>query len=480
MSTNSSSSRLRRRSFLASGAGLLAGAFWADQTLEAALQNTPTGSRPSELRITDLRVAVLPGRPIVRIDTNQGISGFGEVRDGASRLYALELKRVIVGENPCNVDRVFRKIKQFGFHGRQGGGVSGVEMALWDLAGKAYDVPVYQMLGGKYRDKVRVYADTPQARDPKEFEARLKKRVEDGFTWLKMDIGIGMLRNQPGTLSAPPGYVPVYPMGGGPRPSGPGVPAGSGQPRPWASSPTGPSYFMTPHMFTGVEITDKGIALMADEVARIREIVGMDIPLSMDHFGQVGVNSCIRLGKAFEKYNPAWMEDFVPWQYTDLLKRITDAIDVPTLTGEDIYLKEGFVELCRAHAVDIIQPDLATAGGILETHKIGDMAQEHGVPMVMHFAGSPVSFMANLHCAAATENFLVLEHHSVDNPAWADIVDGVEKPIVNRGFAAVPNGPGLGITLNEEAMKKQMREQNYFEPTPEWDPKERVNDRLWS
>jgi L-alanine-DL-glutamate epimerase-like enolase superfamily enzyme len=232
-------------------------------------------------------------------------------------------------------------------------------------------------------------------------------------------------------------------------------------------------------MFTGVELTDKGIALMADHVAAAREAVGMEIPLAADHFGHIGVNSCIRLGRALEKYNLAWLEDMIPWQYTELLRKITDAVDLPTLTGEDIYLKEPFEELCRNHAVDMIQPDLATAGGILETKKIGDRAQEFGVPMALHFAGSPVSMMANIHCAAATENVLALEFHSEDVPWWNDLVEGVEKPIVNRGFAKVPDKPGLGVTLNEEVVKQHLAEPGYFEPTPQWD-KERSADRLWS
>ena len=175
----------------------------------------------------------------------------------------------------------------------------------------------------------------------------------------------------------------------------------------------------------------------------------------------------------------AWLEDMIPWQYTDLWKKITDAIDVPTLTGEDIYLKEPFLELARNHAVDIVHPDLATSGGIFETKKIGDLCQDYGVPMAMHFAGSPVSCMANVHCAAATENFLVLENHSVDIPWWDTLVEGVEKPIVNKGFIKVPDKPGLGITLNEEAVKQHLLEPGYFEPTPQWD-KERSHDRLWS
>ena len=218
---------------------------------------------------------------------------------------------------------------------------------------------------------------------------------------------------------------------------------------------------------------------MGEYVAQVREQVGMEVPLSADHFGHIGVNSCIKLGKELEKYNLAWLEDMIPWQYTDLLKKITDAVDIPILTGEDIYLKEPFMELCRTHAVDIIHPDLATSGGILETKKIGDGAQEYGVAMAMHFAGTPVSCMANVHCAAATENFLVLENHSVDVPWWNDLVEGVEKPIINKGFITVPDKPGLGVTLNEAAVKQHLLEPGFFEPTPQWNV-DRTNDRLWS
>ncbi|MEM9259493.1 MAG: mandelate racemase/muconate lactonizing enzyme family protein, partial [Bacteroidota bacterium] len=166
-----------------------------------AMQHVNRYSSPSDLKITDLRVAVVDKgglAPIIRIDTNQGIYGLGEVRDGGSERYALFLKSRLLGKNPCNVEMLFKRIKQFGFHGRQGGGVSGVEMALWDLAGKAYNVPVYQLLGGKYRDKVRIYADTPMHNDPVEFAKVLNTRVKDqGYTFLKMDFGIRMLAKDP-------------------------------------------------------------------------------------------------------------------------------------------------------------------------------------------------------------------------------------------------------------------------------------------
>ncbi|UCC97364.1 MAG: mandelate racemase/muconate lactonizing enzyme family protein [Phycisphaerales bacterium] len=416
-----------------------------EEQVAFASQNVRRSSSPSQLRITDLRVAVVsraPMRcPLIRIDTNQDICGYGEVRDGASERYALILKSRLLGENPCNVERVFKRIKQFGYHGRQGGGVSGVEMALWDLAGKAYGVPAYQMLGGRYRDRIRLYADTPDGR-----VTGLKKRVEQGFTFLKYDCGIRSIRNVPGALS--------YPAGG--------------------------TNWHGKHPFTGIQLSDKGAALLGERFAEAREAVGWQIPIASDHFGHIGVNSCIKLAKAVQPYQLAWLEDMVPWEYTEMLKEIKGAIDVPLLTGEDIYLLDGFKPLIDEHAVDMIHPDLATAGGIMETKKIGDYAEQAGIAMAMHFAGTPVSFMANLHCAAATENFTVLEHHSVDVDWWEDLVTGIDKPLHADGFARVPEGRGLGIELNLDVVKEHLsRGQELFAPTEQWN-RDRSNDRLWS
>jgi len=424
-----------------------------DDQVACAAQRVNRNSRPSQLRITDLRVAVITGAPfrvpLIRIDTNQGICGHGEVRDGGSKRYALMLKSRILGENPCNVERLFKSIKQFGHHGRQGGGVSGVEMALWDLAGKAYGVPVYQMLGGRYRDRIRLYADTDASEDKKVYARRLKQRAKMGFAFLKMDLGIKLIRDIPGTLSKPPDTD-------------------------WDRCKT------TSHPFTRIQITDKGLALLAEYVAEIRREIGYEIPLAADHFGHIDVNSCIRLGKALEPYQMAWLEDMVPWQYTALWKEITHAIDVPTLTGEDIYCLDGFKELIDEHAVDMVHPDLATAGGILETKKIGDYAGERGMAMAMHFAGSPISFLANVHCAAATESAVVLEHHSVDVAWWEDLVTGIEKPLHKDGHARVPETPGLGVELNLDAIKEHLsRGEGCFESTDEWDS-DRAHDRLWS
>ncbi len=177
------------------------------------------------------------------------------------------------------------------------------------------------------------------------------------------------------------------------------------------------------HPFTQVQITEKGLEELTNYVETIRNAVGYEIPLSSDHFGHFDINNSIRFGRAMEKFSLAWLEDMVPWFYTDQWKTVSDALETPTCTGEDIYrLNDGFKPLLDARAVDIIQPDLATAGGLLETKRIGDYAEECGVAMALHMAGSPVCFMANVHCAAATQNFLALEHHSVDVPWWGNLV----------------------------------------------------------
>src|SRR5580765_4150304 len=250
---------VNRRSFFktlglgAAGAMALTGGAAADAAADFVQAGVKRASEPSALKITDLRIAVVAEAPftcpIIRVDTNQGLVGWGEVRDGASETYALFLKSRLLGENPCNVDKIFRKVKQFGGHSRQGGGVCGVEMAMMDLAGKAWGVPCWQMLGGRFRDRVRLYADTTETDDPKEQGLRLKARMDRGLTFLKQDFGIDLLQNKPGMLSMP-----------------------AGGPVPWGGS-------RIEHPFTGVELTDKGIEFLSEWIGTIRSAIGMDVPL---------------------------------------------------------------------------------------------------------------------------------------------------------------------------------------------------------
>jgi len=276
----------------------------------AELDQVNTRSAPSELRITDMRIAVVGGDgwrwPIIKLETNQGLVGLGEVRDGASGRYALMLKNRLLGENPCDLDRLFQKIKQFGGHGRLGGGVCGVEMALCDLAGKAFGVPAYMFAGGKYReDKVKVYADTPLKKDPEEMGAALQGRMDRGFEFLKMDIGLWIASEFEG------GVINKHVA---------------------AESAT------LMHPFTGIQVTDYGISKMQEYVGAVRDVIGYEIPLASDHFGHMGVENAIRIGKALDRFTLAWYEDMIPWQFVDQWQSLKAGVDTPVCTGEDIML----------------------------------------------------------------------------------------------------------------------------------------------
>ena len=419
---------------------------------------------------------------LIKIYTNQDIYGLGEVRDGGDPRYALFLKSRILDLNPCNVEMIFKIIRQFGYHGRQGGGVSGVEMALWDLCGKAYGVPAWQLLGGRYRDKIRLYADTPDSGGPDAIVKALKNRVEvQGFTWLKMDLGIHLVNNSKNDKIVNSKFWD----------------GATGQ---YSMNIRGTQiidymgYGWREHPFSQVQLTEKACEELAAIVEKVRDTVGYEIPLSSDHYGHFDVNNTIRMGRALEKYRLAWLEDCTQWYNFKDLKTMKDALETPICTGEDIFglrgpgLALGFKDLIDAQCVDIIHPDLATSGGLLETKRIGDYAQENGIAMAMHMAGSPVTLMANVHCAAATENFLSVEHHSPDSDWYESMVKMTgSQPMITKGFANVPlDSPGLGIELNEDVVKERFLRgrpgtppAGYFEPTEEWNNRN-SHDRLWS
>ncbi|MBQ9975732.1 MAG: mandelate racemase/muconate lactonizing enzyme family protein [Clostridia bacterium] len=446
-------------------------------------ENVNLCSNPSELKITDIRVANLNGAPkhcpLIKIYTNQGLVGYGELRDASSATYALMLKSRLIGENPCNVDKLFRRIKQFGGPSRQGGGVSGIEIALWDLAGKAWGVPLWQMLGGKFRDKVRVYCDTDVEgkHTGHDMGLALKKRMEQGFTFLKMDLGIEMLLDEEGTLNAPAGFledIKKYSM------KAINHQAGSID----RSLMLGKNYeiFTIPHYATGIHVTEKGLDMLEGYVREVREVIGYEIPLAIDHLGHIAIEDCIRFLRRLEKYNIAWVEDITPWHLTHHYERVAHSCAVPICTGEDIYLAESFEPLLQCGGVSVVQPDLLTIGGALETKKLGDMCERYGVAMAIHMAESPIACMAAIHTAAALQNVLAVEYHSIDIPWWNDLALGIDNPLFRDGFVKVPDKPGLSIeALNEELIAEHIHKDypGMWEPTDEWN-NEWANDREWS
>ena len=390
-------------------------------------------SSPSNLKITDLRYVTVKhlGRPcsILRIDTNQDIYGYGEVRDGGEVKTALILKGLLLDRNPSQVEEIFSAIKPFGGHNRQGGGVSGVEMALWDLTGKVYGAPVWKLFGGRFRDQIRLYADTHGDQDYDLIREKVTTRVlNQGYTWLKMTRVFNVLKDVPGTME--PG---------------------------------------NPQM-----LTSKGIDIVAAYLQMIRETVGDQVEISADHFVGRNLENMIRQAHALEPTGLAWIEEPIHWQETMQLKTLREAVKTPIATGENMFALDSFQELIDHQAVDFVHPDMATAGGILETKKIGDYAEKHGIKMALHYAGTPVSFMANVHCAAATRNFTVLEYHPEGDeiPEWTEMVHTLDgQPLMSNGHAHVPDAPGLGIELNMDQIKSLLHpdDRSVFVSTAQWD-----------
>ncbi len=393
-------------------------------------------SAPSQLKITDMRAVLVASNydyPIIRIDTNQGVYGLGEARDAGREGTALVLKPHLIGRNPLAIEPVLDTLRIFANHQRMGGGYSAVDMALHDIAGKVYHVPAWRLIGSRYRDRIRIYCDTNESQDPKIYAERFRRRQQQGFTFFKMDLGTRLVANRPGAVN------------------------------------------------DQRVATEKGLAYLCEYLQAVRDAIGWEVPLGADHFGPLTVKDSIRYARAFEKFNLAWAEDMIQighlgpggdapksWRAYQELK---EATTTPIATGESLFgLEEGFKEFIDHRALDIIHPDPLTAGGIRETKRIADYAAMHGIQTAIHFAGSPVGCMACVHMAATLKDMLAMENHAVDIPWWDDLVaQPAAKPIVNRGYIAVPDSPGLGVELNEEVVQQHIRKGGYFAPTPQYD-----------
>jgi L-alanine-DL-glutamate epimerase-like enolase superfamily enzyme len=432
-----SRSLLSRRRLLA-GAGL-AGIFKMTEGAAGAQAAKPSGfnrnSAPSALRITDMRSVLVASNydyPIIRIDTNQGVYGLGEVRDAGREGTALVLKPHLVGKDPLAIEPNLDSIRNFAGQQRLGGGYSAIDMALHDIAGKVYGVPAWRLVGSKYRDKIRIYCDTTESEDPKDYADHFQARKAAGFTFFKMDLGTRLVAKRPGAVND--------------------------------------------HRVA----TEKGLGYMCEYIQAVRDVIGWEAPLAADHFGPLTLKDSIRYARAFEKYDLAWAEDMIQvghlgpggdaprnWR---AYKELKQATTTPICTGESLFgLEEGFRDLIENRAVDVVHPDPLTSGAIRETKRIGDFAAMHGVQVAIHFAGSPVGCMAAVHMAATLKDMLAMENHAVDIPWWGDLVTGPGKPIVNQGFITVPDTPGLGVELNEAVVKEHIRKGGYFAPTPQYD-----------
>lgn len=380
-------------------------------------------SAPSNLRITDLRTVTVASNfdyPIIRMDTNQGVYGLGEVRDGGLKGSALVLKPLLVGRNPLDITGILQSCRPYAGHGRLGGGYSAIDICLHDISGKVFGVPVWRLLGDKKRDRVRVYCDTTGTSDPKVYGQRMLKRKQAGFTFFKMDVTTTWVADKPGALDQ------------------------------------------------NRIMTDKGLAYAGELISAVKDAIGWDAPLAMDGTGPGNVKDGIRYARSFERFNMAWLEDMFSWRNWQAFKEVRAATTTRLNTGEDAFgLEEGFQPLIDNKAVDVIHPDPGTSGACRETKRIADYAQKQGIMVALHMAGSPLGSIASAHVAATLENFLAQECHALDFFEWWQQL--LTKPIIDKGYITVPDTPGLGVELNEAVVKEHLRYPGYFEPTPMYD-----------
>jgi len=398
-------------------------------------------SAPSDLRITDMRVVTIASNfdyTIVRLDTNQDVYGLGEIRDGASRQTVLNFKNQLIGRNPLDISGILASIRGGAGHGRTGGaGYSGIDICLHDIVGKVFGVPVWRLLGDKKRDSARVYCDTTESPDPKIYGERMAARKKLGFTAFKMDITTNCVSDngkRPETINE------------------------------WGS------------------MTDKGLGWACEMLQAVRDQVGWRAPLSVDASSgfarQPGgppympVPDAIRMARAYEKYDLAWLEDLFSvsgWFRVEEFKEVRDHTTTKLATGEDIFgLEEGFKALIDAKAIHVCHIEAGTAGGCRETKRIADYAYERGLDTAIHMAGSPVGSLACAHTAVTLNSFLAQECHAVDFLDWWQKL--VTKPVIVNGYIPVPDTPGLGLELNEAVVKEHLRYAGYFEPNPEAQP----------
>lgn len=381
--------------------------------------------------ITDLSTVVVDGNfpwTIVTIETDDSITGIGEAypSPGVHEVITDYLRPVLVGENPLDVERLYHLMRESlsGRGSQQGIGtiaISGVELALWDAAGKVVEQPVYQLLGGKMRDEVRIYADCHAGKSmidaaleeqptetyrPEAYAEEARETVDEGFDLIKFDLDV----------------------------------------------PSGREIQTKSRHLTGPEIEHK-----RQLVEAVAEEVGNEAEYAFDFHWNFSVESAKRICDAIERYEPIWIEDPIPPENTEVMAELASKVNVPLLTGENRYGRHGFRDLLERGVVDFVAPDVPKTGGIAESKKIGDLADAYYCALTPHNIGSPVATMAGVHVGASVPNFLALEFHALDVPWWNDMVKRSE-PLIQNGRISVPDTPGLGIELDWDVVEAHRKE----------------------
>jgi gluconate/galactonate dehydratase len=413
------------------------------------------------LKIIRLKTAVVEGNfdwTFVRIETDEGIQGLGECFFAPGLTAILRsLEPLLLEEDPRDVHRLFRKMQLATSGAGSVAGVvynaiSGIEAALWDVLGQWLDVPIYRLLGGKFRDLIRIYADCHGGEALESLDEVLRSR-------------------QPSWVQQSAGHTPKDYYGAAEA----------------ATAPSSPDEYrkralaMKSHGYTALKfdldvpgtqgsdpynrcLNNPAIDRMVALIGAVREAVGEDIDLAVDCHWRYGVNDVVKVARALEPFRLLWLEDPVPPESGEALRAVSSRIRIPIATGENLYLFEGFREILQRLAVGIVTPDLQKVGGLAVAGQIAQFADAQTIPVAPHNISSPVGTLTSAHFCAAIPNFLVLEFHASDVPFWDDLVEGIPKPIIQNGWIQLPDKPGLGVRLNEKVARKYARKgESFFE-----------------
>jgi L-alanine-DL-glutamate epimerase-like enolase superfamily enzyme len=410
------------------------------------------------VKIRRLKTAVVEGNfdwTFVRIETDDGICGLGECFFAPGLTSILRsLEPLLVGEDPRDVHRLFRKLQLAASGAGSIAGIiynaiSGVEAALWDVLGQSLEVPIYRLLGGKFRDRVRVYVD-----------------CHGGEALESLDE---VLRSRPASWELKPPPHPVRDYFGEAGDETPSSPENYRRQalQKKAQGFTALKFDLDVPGTHGLDtynrvLSNRVIDYMVASIGAVYEAVGGDLDIAVDCHWRYNAGDVVKVARELEPFRLLWLEDPVPPNNTAALREVSSKVRVPIATGENLFLFDGFQDIIASHALSIVTPDLQKVGGLAVAQTIAQFADAHTMPVAPHNISSPVGTLAAVHFCAVIPNFLTLEFHASDVPFWNDLVEGLSKPIIQNGYISLPEKPGLGITLNEDVARKYARKGEPF------------------
>jgi len=412
----------------------------------------------ARVKILRLKTAVVEGNfdwTFVRIVTDEGIQGLGECFFAPGLTAILRsLEPLLLGEDPRDIHRLFRKLQLATSGAGSVAGIiynaiSGIEAALWDVLGQWLDVPICRLLGGKFRDKIRIYADCHGGEALESLDEILRTRPA---SWISRDAKHTARDYFGAATDEPPASTHDY------------------RRRALAKRAEGFTALKFDLDVPGTEgsdphnrvLSNRAIDHMVTLIGAVHEAVAEDTDIAVDCHWRYNASDVIKLARELESFRLLWLEDPVPPDNVAALKEVHSKVCVPIATGENLFLFAGFQDIIAQHALSIITPDLQKAGGLSVAQSIAQFADIHGMPMAPHNISSPVGTLAAVHFCAAIPNFLALEFHASDVPFWNDLIEGLPAPLIQGGFIEAPNKPGLGVTLNEEVARRYARKGEPF------------------